>query len=345
MQIVSASPERFLQVLRRRGRGPADQRDAAPHGAARGRSVRRRRTAAKRKRPRRERDDRRPAAQRSLARLPAGQRPRDAALPAGEPTNSCSTWSRRFAGTLRAGRDAARSVAGGLSRRFDHRCARRCGRWRSSPSWSRPPAGPYCGSLGYLGFDGTLDTSILIRTITAGRGWWQFPVGGGIVAQSDPAREYEETWHKAEGLLRALCSLDEPAGICQITMVASASMARRSSRSQSSTHCDQRIGAAENTSRRRSSVGIVLGVDGETRGADSGSCGRSYRIAVSRADQDTRRARLRLCRTPARRVETFFDLFVHQFDAAHLIQAHHGDRKRSGVLGALAVRTTGYRGP
>jgi para-aminobenzoate synthetase component I len=64
--------------------------------------------------------------------------------------------------------------------------------------------GAYCGSLGYLGFDGTLDASILIRTITAGRGWWQFPVGGGIVAQSDPRREYEETWHKAEGMLRAL---------------------------------------------------------------------------------------------------------------------------------------------
>jgi para-aminobenzoate synthetase component I len=64
--------------------------------------------------------------------------------------------------------------------------------------------GAYCGSLGYLGFDGSLDLSILIRTITAGRGWWQFPVGGGIVADSIPEREYEETWHKAEGLLRAL---------------------------------------------------------------------------------------------------------------------------------------------
>ncbi len=64
--------------------------------------------------------------------------------------------------------------------------------------------GPYCGSLGYLGFDGTLDLSILIRTITVGRGWWQFPVGGGIIAQSDPAREYDETWHKAVGLVRAL---------------------------------------------------------------------------------------------------------------------------------------------
>ena len=64
--------------------------------------------------------------------------------------------------------------------------------------------GAYCGSLGYLGFDGSMDLSILIRTITAGRGWWQFPVGGGIVADSTPEQEYEETWHKAEGLLRAL---------------------------------------------------------------------------------------------------------------------------------------------
>ncbi len=64
--------------------------------------------------------------------------------------------------------------------------------------------GAYCGALGYLGFDGVMDTSILIRTITAGRGWWQLPVGGGIVAQSDPAAEYEETWHKAAGLLHAV---------------------------------------------------------------------------------------------------------------------------------------------
>ncbi|MCI0491354.1 MAG: chorismate-binding protein, partial [Planctomycetes bacterium] len=63
-----------------------------------------------------------------------------------------------------------------------------------------------CGSFGYIGLDGRMDTSILIRTITAGRGWWQLPVGGGIVAQSDPSDELEETWHKAQGLLRALKS-------------------------------------------------------------------------------------------------------------------------------------------
>ncbi len=64
--------------------------------------------------------------------------------------------------------------------------------------------GAYCGSLGYVGWDGSADLNILIRTITAGGGWWQMPVGGGITSQSDPRREYEETWHKAAGLLRAL---------------------------------------------------------------------------------------------------------------------------------------------
>jgi para-aminobenzoate synthetase component I len=64
--------------------------------------------------------------------------------------------------------------------------------------------GAYCGSLGYLGFDGAMDTNILIRTLTLGGGWIQFPVGGGIVADSTPEAEYEETLHKAAGMLRAL---------------------------------------------------------------------------------------------------------------------------------------------
>ena len=64
--------------------------------------------------------------------------------------------------------------------------------------------GAYCGALGYLGFDGSADLSILIRTITASQGWWQIPVGGGIVSQSDPEKEYAETWTKAAGMLRAV---------------------------------------------------------------------------------------------------------------------------------------------
>jgi para-aminobenzoate synthetase component 1 len=64
--------------------------------------------------------------------------------------------------------------------------------------------GAYCGSLGYLGFDGAMDLNILIRTITAADGWLTFGVGGGIVAQSQPEREYDETWQKAQGLLQAV---------------------------------------------------------------------------------------------------------------------------------------------
>lgn len=68
--------------------------------------------------------------------------------------------------------------------------------------------GAYCGGLGYLGFDGNADINILIRTITAAGGWWQIPVGGGIVTQSKPVSEYEETWTKAAGMLRAVTMKD-----------------------------------------------------------------------------------------------------------------------------------------
>jgi para-aminobenzoate synthetase component 1 len=65
------------------------------------------------------------------------------------------------------------------------------------------PRGPYCGSLLAIGFDGSLDSNILIRTFVVGGGRIVCNVGGGIVAQSDPEQEYEETLHKAEGMLRA----------------------------------------------------------------------------------------------------------------------------------------------
>lgn len=69
--------------------------------------------------------------------------------------------------------------------------------------------GAYCGSLGYIGINGDADFNILIRTITASGGWWQVPVGGGLVAQSDPLREYEETWTKAAGMLAAIARRQE----------------------------------------------------------------------------------------------------------------------------------------
>ena len=64
--------------------------------------------------------------------------------------------------------------------------------------------GPYCGSLFYAGLNGEFDSNILIRTFTIKNGWVQFPVGGGIIAQSQPRLEYEETLHKAAGMISAL---------------------------------------------------------------------------------------------------------------------------------------------
>ncbi len=62
----------------------------------------------------------------------------------------------------------------------------------------------YCGSIGYLGLDGALDTSIVIRSYLLRRGIAYFQAGGGIVADSDPAAEYQETLDKALGLMEAL---------------------------------------------------------------------------------------------------------------------------------------------
>ena len=64
--------------------------------------------------------------------------------------------------------------------------------------------GVYCGAIGYLSFSGAMKTSIAIRTMVITNGRLHLQVGGGIVADSEPAAEYEETLHKAQGLLRAL---------------------------------------------------------------------------------------------------------------------------------------------
>ena len=64
--------------------------------------------------------------------------------------------------------------------------------------------GPYCGSLGFLSFDGMMDTNISIRTITVIEGHATFQAGGGIVADSNPVDEYEETLTKAAALSDAI---------------------------------------------------------------------------------------------------------------------------------------------
>lgn len=64
--------------------------------------------------------------------------------------------------------------------------------------------GPYSGCVGYVGFDGSLDTAITIRTIYLKDGVAYVQAGGGVVADSVPALEWEETQNKARALLRAI---------------------------------------------------------------------------------------------------------------------------------------------
>ncbi|MBI5396354.1 MAG: aminodeoxychorismate synthase component I [Verrucomicrobia bacterium] len=64
--------------------------------------------------------------------------------------------------------------------------------------------GVYTGAIGWLGFNGDADLNIAIRTLVHRDGRVWFHAGGGIVADSVPSLEYEETLHKARGMMRAL---------------------------------------------------------------------------------------------------------------------------------------------
>lgn len=64
--------------------------------------------------------------------------------------------------------------------------------------------GPYTGSIGYISFTGDMDLNIVIRTFVIKDGVAYVQAGAGIVADSDPEREYYETLHKAEALIKTL---------------------------------------------------------------------------------------------------------------------------------------------
>jgi para-aminobenzoate synthetase len=74
--------------------------------------------------------------------------------------------------------------------------------------------GVYSGAVGWIGLDGSMDTSIVIRTATWEPGRVTFGVGGAVTALSDPAEEYAEMLTKAGALVRALelAERDRPAG-------------------------------------------------------------------------------------------------------------------------------------
>jgi para-aminobenzoate synthetase component 1 len=71
----------------------------------------------------------------------------------------------------------------------------------------RDARGAYCGSLGYVGFDGSADFNLLIRTFVVRSDEILFSAGGGITAGSEPAAEYAESLHKAEGMLRVIAAV------------------------------------------------------------------------------------------------------------------------------------------
>ncbi len=64
--------------------------------------------------------------------------------------------------------------------------------------------GPYAGAVGYVDFTGNMDTCIALRTLVMLGETAYIQVGAGIVADSVPATEYEETLDKAKGLLKAI---------------------------------------------------------------------------------------------------------------------------------------------
>ncbi len=64
--------------------------------------------------------------------------------------------------------------------------------------------GPYAGAIGYFSFSGNLDSAITIRTILIKNKKAYIQAGGGIVADSVPAKEYQETVNKAKAMLKAI---------------------------------------------------------------------------------------------------------------------------------------------
>jgi len=68
----------------------------------------------------------------------------------------------------------------------------------------------YCGAIGYFSVTGAMDTSIAIRTAIAEGGRLYFGAGGGVVAESDPESEYQESLDKAQAFIRLLSRASRP---------------------------------------------------------------------------------------------------------------------------------------
>jgi len=71
--------------------------------------------------------------------------------------------------------------------------------------------GPYAGAVGYFSFNGNMDMAIAIRTMVLKDGIARVQAGGGVVYDSEPSREYEESMNKAKGLLKAIGQAEQAA--------------------------------------------------------------------------------------------------------------------------------------
>ena len=121
-----------------------------------------------------------------------------------EPIPPSTTWSGRFPGRLRAGCDrfdALRSLLPGGSITG----APKVRAMQIIAELEPCRRHLYTGAVGYLGFDGSCDLNIAIRTILCRPGIARYHVGGGIVADSDPEDEYRETLAKGRALPERRC--------------------------------------------------------------------------------------------------------------------------------------------
>jgi anthranilate synthase component 1 len=75
--------------------------------------------------------------------------------------------------------------------------------------------GPYAGAVGYFSFSGNMDMAIAIRTMVMTKGIAYTQAGGGIVYDSVPEREYEETMNKAQALLKAISQAESQGQIVE----------------------------------------------------------------------------------------------------------------------------------
>ena len=90
--------------------------------------------------------------------------------------------------------------------------------------------GVYCGSIGYIGFDGAMDSNIAIRTLAYNKGELRCWAGGGNVHDSDVDQEYAETFHKASAMLSLMEANTPPAGAARPCESSSAAGAESPSR-------------------------------------------------------------------------------------------------------------------